>query len=213
MKKTQNIALVLLVVLATANASPPLRAQAAEKQIDKLIARAGDTIAAIRHARIQIKATVDDYNEILQGEAEDNRAAYKKLQKALVKSEKTVDAVGSEADRMDLAANRYFNSWKASLSEFSSDEMRERSEARMNETRERYDSILQAGRSAGDAFRTFVTQLDDQIVFLGHDLNPAAIGDLQDEAEKLNEQADDLFTKVDETMRTAMKYRASLKPD
>lgn len=215
MRKKQNKlrVLSLVVLLLTASVSSSILAQSAEKQIDKLIKRAGDTITAIRAARMQIGATVRDYNQILAGEAEDNRAAYKKLQKSLKKSEKSAAAVGAQAEKMDSAASEYFASWEASLSEFTSDEMRARSEERMKETRQRYDGILQAGREAGEAFRPFVTLLKDQIVFLGHDLNPAAIEDLQDDAERLNSQAKEVFSKIDETKRTAMRYIASLKPD
>lgn len=214
MSKTQNkLRLLSVVLLLTASVSSPSFGQSGEKQIDKLVDRAGDTIAAIRAARRQVSTTVSDYNQILDGEAEDNRAAYKKLQKALKKSEKSAAAVGAQAEKMDLAASDYFAGWEASLSEITSDDMRTRSEERMKETRERYDGILQAGRQAGEAFRPFVTQLKDQIVFLGHDLNPAAIEDLQDDAEKLNSQAKEVFSRVDETMRTALRYMASLKPD
>ena len=215
MRNTPNKLLLMFVVvlLLAAGVGSPASAQSANKQIDKLIDRAGDMVSAMRAARLQIGTTVDDYNTIIDGKAEENRAAYKQLQKSLKKSEKSAAAVGEQAEKMDLAASEYFASWEASLSEFTSDEMRARSEERMKETRQRYDGILQAGREAGDAFRPFVTLLKDQIVFLGHDLNPAAIEDLQDEAEKLNSQAEEVFSKVDETYRSALRYRASLKPD
>ena len=167
----------------------------------------------MRNARLQVATTVSDYNEIIDGKADDNRTAYKQLQKSLSKSQKAAAAVGTRVAKMEEAADTYFSSWEGSLAEFSSDDMRARSEKRMNDTRERYDGILKAARDSGDAFSPFVTDLKDQILFLGYDLNPSAIAELKDDAKKLNSQADEVFTQVDTTIETAQKYRASMNPD
>ena len=212
-KVRKLVLLFAVAVLVVGGMGAPVSAQSANKQIDKLISRAGDMVDAMAAARLQIGTTVDDYNGIIGGEMDDNRAAYKELQKALKKSEKSATSVVSEVQKMQEAADTYFASWESSMAEFSSDEMRQRSEQRMNDTRERYDGILTAGRETGDAFAPFVTQLKDQILFLGYDLNPSAIADLKGDAEKLNGQAKDVFEGVDATIETAEGYRDSLRPD
>ena len=207
------LCLSVVVLLLVAGVGSPVSAQSGHKQVDKLMDRAADTIGSIRAARLQISTTLDGYNMIMDGEVEDNRAAYKQLEKALSKSEKSVVAVGARAEKMELVATEFFASWESSLAEFGSDEMRARSEERMNDTRQRYDGILTAGREAGDAFAPFVTQLKDQILFLGHDLNTGAIKELSEDAKKLNGQAEKVFSRVDETIESAQTYRASMKPD
>ena len=49
---------------------------------------------------------------------------------------------------------------------------------------------------AGAEFAPVVQNLSDQILFLGRDLSPAAVADLQDEAAELNQQAADVTEKV-----------------
>ena len=81
-----------------------------------------------------------------------------------------------------------------------------------SETQENYAKIFEAGRKAGEDFDGFIAKMDDQIRFLGQDLNPAAISELSDEAAVLNKQADDFFKSITETLKTATDYTTSLKP-
>ncbi len=45
--------------------------------------------------------------------------------------------------------------------------------------------------------------LQDQVTFLGHDLNPGAVAALKPNAEKLNAQAQELFAAIDKTTAAA----------
>ncbi len=76
--------------------------------------------------------------------------------------------------------------WEESLAGYNSDEMRAKSEGRMAETKANYDKIFEAGSKAADDFATFIAALDDQVRYLGNDLNPSAIAELDDEAAALN---------------------------
>jgi len=207
-----SLALVVLATLVLT--AGPAKAQFdGQKQVDKLISKANDTIGAMRAGRLQIGSTVDGYNTIMAGEAVDNRKAYKKLTKELAKSEQSAAKVRTKAEAMDVVANDFFSNWEASLAEFSSEDLRQRSTQRLNDTRKRYEGILEAAGKAGDAFDPFVSNLKDQILFLGHDLNPSAIQALQGDAKKLNGQAAEVFKDVDKTIATASEYTASLRPE
>ena len=58
----------------------------------------------------------------------------------------------------------------------------------MNDTRLRYNDILKVGRQAGGEFDVFVGSLRDQYVYLGYDLNPAALASLSGDAKQVNTQ-------------------------
>ena len=117
-----------------------------------------------------------------------------------------------KADAMQQAADKYFASWEASQAGYGSEELRAKSEARLAETKNNYAKIFEAGRKAGEDFDGFISKMDDQIRFLGQDLNPYAIAELSDEAAELNGQADTLFSSITETLKTATSYTDSLKP-
>ena len=99
----------------------------------------------------------------------------------------------------------------SNLANISSEDLRKRSEERLNGTRERYNGILAAGDKARQVFNPFIASLKDQVVYLGHDLNPSALASLKPDADKLNKEGEVLFKKIDETVDEASGYITSLK--
>ena len=55
--------------------------------------------------------------------------------------------------------------------------------------------------------------LQDQVTFLGHDLNPSAIGSLKPEAAKINKKAEALMRSIDETVAIANAKTDTLRPE
>jgi len=203
---------LVAVALLLAAAAAPLAAQApTHKQTDKLVSRAHYVIGSLKTARMQIKTTLNEYNAIIDGKTPDNRAAYKKLNKDIGRSEKRAADVRGEVESMEKVASKYFADWESSLDDFTSPDMRKKSEDRLHQTMSDYGEILKAGKDAGEEFRPFVSELKDQVLFLGNDLSPAGIAELQDEAEEINSRADDVFAAVDELVKTASRYASSLK--
>lgn len=182
------------------------------KNADKLVYRAQQTTSSIRAANLQVKKTLESYNYIVEGKAQDPKAEYKKLGKDIDKCMSAREDVRAKADSMQKVADKYFGEWEESLAGFNSEDMRAKSEGRMNETKENYNKIFEAGGKAGEDFEAFIGALNDQVLYLGQNLNPGGISELTDEAEALNKQAGDFFKSIDETIQVAVKYSTSLEP-
>ena len=182
------------------------------KQTEKLVSKANDTVGSIRAAKQQIKDTLVAYNLLVGNKVEDPKKTYKDLQKGIENTDKKVADVDQKVAAMQKEADLLFADWASNLASISSEELRKRSEERLNETRERYNGILAAGDKAGKVFNPFIASLKDQVVYLGHDLNPSALASLKPDADKLNKEAEVLFKKIDETVDEASGYITSLKP-
>ena len=55
--------------------------------------------------------------------------------------------------------------------------------------------------------------LQDQVTYLGHDLNPGAVASLKPEADKLNAQAKELYSAIDKTTASANNNISQLRAD
>jgi hypothetical protein len=212
MNRQFSALLVMVALLITVPGVVQAQQSPGFKETDKLISRAQSTISQIRSTKLQTEATLDGYNAIIDGKVPDNRKAYKSLVKDIQKCENQADKVGNRVVAMQEAASTYFGNWEASSAAITSDHLRAKGEARLKETQANYDEILKAAQKAGDEFKPFITNLHDQVTFLGHDLNPSAIADLKDEAEALNSKGSKVFSAVDDTIEVATKYTNSLKP-
>jgi len=200
-----GVALSLLAFVAAASG------QSGVKQTERLTKRAGDTVKAVVETKQQIEKTLDLYNSIVQNKAEDTKKAYSDLGKWVEECEKKRANASSKVDAMEKEAHAFFAEWTQSLDEITNPDLRQRSQSRLNETRVRYNDILKVGRQAGGEFDAFVGSLRDQYVYLGYDLNPAALASLSEDAKQVNAQATTLFDKIDETVRMAQEYITSLQ--
>jgi ElaB/YqjD/DUF883 family membrane-anchored ribosome-binding protein len=113
---------------------------------------------------------------------------------------------------MQNEAHKFFEEWKQNAERISDDVLRTKSQERLSHARYQYGDALRSGRRAGAEFDVFVESMRDQIVFLGYDLNASALDSLKEEAARLNQQADDLFQKIDEVVDMTNDYLDSLRP-
>jgi hypothetical protein len=184
-------------------------AQAQSKKSAKQTAsleKAGEASkAAVQDALGSLGSLLTGYNSIINGEAKDNKKAYKKLVGDLKGTEKQIDGVKKQLDSLSKEADKFFKAWEQDLASISSESLREKSAGRMNVARQRYASLGETLAAAGQEFAPVIQNLNDQILYLGRDLSPEAIAELKDEAAELNEQAATATAKIKEMLETAGK--------
>ena len=83
----------------------------------------------------------------------------------------------------------------------------------MTAAQQRYASLGETLAAAGQEFAPVIQDLNDQILFLGRDLSPEAIADLEDEAAALNQQADAAIAKVKQMLEAAGKDQAEAEAE
>lgn len=173
------------------------------KQIQELIKRARAQVESITDAKQQLQKTMQAYNGVLAPDVKDRQDAYKKLQKEISTTEKKRAEVTSRRDQLNVEADKLFKSWEVSTASIQSSDLRTRSEERQKRTQGRFADIRQIGQQAADLYTPFMKTLQDQVTFLGHDLNPGAVSSLKQDAEKLNAQASELYAAIDKVTAAA----------
>jgi hypothetical protein len=183
------------------------------ERIKILTKRAEDTVKKIEETEKQLQGTLNIYNSIVDSTTTDARKAYRDLVKAVERCESLADEARQNNALMEQEAHNHFAQWTNNLKSISSENLRQRSQERLNETRLQYSDILHSGRSARAEFDTFIDALRDQIVYLGYDLNPTAVESLQKDAVKVNEQANVLFKMIDELVLSSKEYIKLIQPN
>jgi uncharacterized coiled-coil DUF342 family protein len=181
------------------------------KRTDNLIKKAEDLVKETTSAREQIGKTLDTYNSIFASDTKDVKKAYKGVEGEMENTEKKREDVRKKLDETKLEADAYFTSWKESLQQIGNPDLRKKSETRMGETRAKFDGILGTIGEARAAYEPFITNMKDQWVYLGHDLNPSGISSLKPERDKLNVTAKELFGKIDASTKKATEYINSVR--
>lgn len=173
------------------------------KQSESLSKAADDAKKQVNSVVEQVSKMLTGYNAIIDGSAKNVQSAYKKLSGDLKSTEKMLQGADKSVQAMNKEAGKFFTSWEKDLGEFSNEELKQKSMTRLEGSKARYTAIGDALSEAGKLFEPLVQNLNDQILFLGRNLSPEAISDLKDEAESLNQQAEDVTAQVKDLVASA----------
>ena len=200
--------LAALALAATASA----QSDEGLKQVERLVKAAGNTVTAIGDTNVQLTKTMEVYNSLFAGNADNRKKIYNNIQKEMERTEQRRAKITEEASKMDAEAGTLFKDWTSSTAAIEDPDLRKRSEERLEATKAGYDQIGTAGQKAADLYGVFTKALEDHITFLGHDLNPTALAGLKPDADKLNEKAAKLIQSIDDTISTANIQMSALRP-
>ncbi|HVH25489.1 MAG TPA: DUF2959 family protein [Vicinamibacterales bacterium] len=192
---------VSAIVLGTALVSSAQ--ETGVKQIQELIKSANTSVKSINDTKLQLEKTMAAYNTVLSPDVKDRQDAYKKLQKEMENADKRRADVSKRAGEMNAEADKLFKSWEGSTAAIQDPDLRQRSQLRLTTAKDRFSTIRLTGQNASALYTPFMKTLQDQVTFLGHDLNPSAVANLKPDGEKLNAQARELYTAIDQTMAAA----------
>jgi len=203
-----------VAVCAAFALAPSTGAQSTEgvKQIERLVKASGSTVQAISETKLQLQKTLDAYNALMADDAKDRKKLYKDLQKEMEATDKRRARIDEESTKMKTEADALFKQWADSTAAIENADLRARSEERLNATKASYAEIETVGQRAAELYGPFMKDLQDQVTFLGHDLNPSAVASLKPEAKKINEQAGELMRRIDDTISTANHKIGALRP-
>jgi chromosome segregation ATPase len=185
--------------------------QKTAKQAENLKKSADAAEQSLADVVDQVKNMLASYNDIVDGKSKNVESDYKKLANDLKSTQKKIQNANKSVNSLDKQAQSFFDQWQKELSEYSSDSMREKSSARLDDAKQKYQALGQTLGEASKAFQPLMQNLNDQVLYLGRDLSPEAIADLKDEAADLNKQAEDVTGQIKQMLAKADEQDAVLE--
>jgi hypothetical protein len=147
-----------------------------------------------------------------------NRTYKTDAQTAFQEFSRSIDEAEAQSERLRTlvrstrtAAQKVFEQWNTDLMQIQNPQMRMRSEARLDTTYKRYQTLLAAMRSAEAGYDQLQKQLRDLTLFLGHDLNPASIAEVRDDARAIGDLAEDVDGRFHRSLAAARDYLSSAR--
>lgn len=182
------------------------------KQVEQLTKKARATVESITNTKLQLLKTLDVYNGLMTEGAADRKGAYKKLQQEMASTDERRAEIALRVGEMQSEADVVYKNWADAAAAISDPALRKRSDDRLAATKASLEEIRTVGQKAGELYGPVMKALQDQVTYLGHDLNPSAIASLKPDAAKVNADAQELVKRIDDTIATANKVIAALGP-
>ena len=207
-----DIAIVLFVApLAAAQETAERSRTQGLKETDRFVKAGSTTSEAVANAKLQTQKTLDAYNALVTKPSTNMKGDYKKLMKSMDSMNDRVEVARQKIAEMQKAGDVYFSGRAETIKNIKDPQLLDQAKQRLGVSQKEFAGVLQSLREAGDSLEPFRKDLADQITFLGSDLTPSAMTALKPNADKLNGQGAELFSRTDKALTGANAYFQSLK--
>lgn len=164
---------------------------------DILVDRVDDARDAQADAQEEFKSALERLDEMLQIDGGELEAQYKALNSDYEASVAAAERVYDRIEAIDDVAQDLFDEWRDELEEYSNDSLRRQSERSLRDTERRYSALLQSMERAAATMDPVLDKLQDNVLYLKHNLNAAAVDAIRGEYRSLQADVAELIREME----------------
>jgi ElaB/YqjD/DUF883 family membrane-anchored ribosome-binding protein len=180
---------------------------------DILSSRVKSARDAQAEAKKDIQSALDQFGQVVTYQGGDLEATYKKLKSELQSSEDSAETVRNRIEAVENVADSLFAEWKTELGQYSNADLRRKSEAKLSQTKNRYNDMLGAMKRAEQRIDPVLRPLRDHVLYLKHNLNARALAAMKGERVKVDAQVDQLVREMNRSIAEADKFIQTMEKE
>ena len=178
---------------------------------DILVDRVEDSRDAQQAAEEQFTSALEQLQEMVNYDGGDLEDMYDDMVDVYEDSEASANKVRDRIDAVDNVANSLFKEWEAEIGEYSSAKLKADSQAKLTETRSRYNTMIAALRRSEKKMEPVLSSLNDNVLYLKHNLNAQSIASLKTEFKTIEGNIDALIVEMRKAIASSDAFIASMQ--
>ena len=143
-------------------------------------------------------------------DAGDLEKAYDKIKDDYEDSKNRAGDISDRIDTIDEIAEDLFFEWEKEIDEISTQTYRNKSRKQLEQTQKKYAALATSLRKAESSMDPVLTHLKDNVLFLKHNLNAAAIGGLSSEMDQIESDIEELIADMRASIAEADRFLSTL---
>ena len=177
---------------------------------DILVDRVEDVQQAQQDAQKEFKSALEQFQSVVQFDGGELQARYEQLNDEYEASKTAAEAVTERIEKVEDVAEDLFDEWQAELDQYSSARLRSQSATKLAKTKARYKTLIKAMRQSEKKMQPFLSALQDNVLFLKHNLNAQAVGALKGELAGIEKDVQAIIREIDRSIKESEKFISSL---
>jgi hypothetical protein len=173
---------------------------------DIMIDRIMDAEASQQEAQQQFKSALEELSSLINFDGGELEQKYLAVESQYEASKDAAADVSKRIDKIENVAEALFDEWQAEIELISNPTYSRQSAAKLSETKTRYGSLLRSMHKAEDKMAPILTALQDNTLFLKHNLNAKAIGALQGEMQSIERDVDVLISDMNAAIAQSQQF-------
>jgi len=159
----------------------------------------------------QFKDALTRLKEMYGFQGGDLEEFYKKLNSDYELCEKRADDVSGRIKKVEEIAAALFMEWENELNEISNQQLKEKSSQALETTKGRYTKLHDAMTKAESSMKPVLTNLNNYVLYLKHNLNAQAIGSLKREVDSIESDIQVLVRDISKSVKEAEDFLKNIK--
>jgi len=169
-----------------------------------------DRVKAARKAQGEAQeayvAALDAFRAVVAFDGGDLERTYNRLKGKAEAARAEANDLGNRIHAVESVSNALFKEWEAELAQYRDASLRARSREQLAQTKTRSAQVIAAMRRAEASFQPALARLEDQVLFLKHNLNASAVGSIKNELPRVQADADRLKRDIEAAVAEADRF-------
>ncbi len=178
---------------------------------DILVDRVEDAKGSQQEAQEQFTSALEQLSQLIDFDGGKIQATYDNLKDEYESSKASAAKVSNHINKVEDVADALFEEWNDELSQYQSEKLKRDSERKLKNTQRKYDSLLRSMRKAESKMEPVLAALNDNVLYLKHNLNAAAIGALQGEFDQIKNDIRSLISEMNSAIEQSNAFIDSIQ--
>ncbi|WP_299019950.1 DUF2959 domain-containing protein [uncultured Photobacterium sp.] len=176
-----------------------------------MVDRVEEATEAQQDAQQQFTSALEALKALTQFDGGELEDMYNRINDQYEASTDAADKVSSRIAAIEDVADALFDEWQDELSLYTSSKLKRDSERKLNNTKASYQRMFSAMHRAEQKMTPVLNTLRDNTLYLKHNLNAAAIGDLQGEFNTLQRDIERAIGDMESAIAESERFISQLK--
>ena len=173
---------------------------------DILVDRVEEARESQEDAQEQFKDALEQFRSVVSFDGGELDKLYNRLQSEYDDSVAAAEDVNKRIEKVEQVSEDLFDEWQDELDKYSNRKLRDQSAAKLRTTKSRYQALLRSLKQAEKRMPPVLSALQDNVLFLKHNLNAKAIGSLKSEYRGIKSNIDLLLTDMEKAIRESDRF-------
>ncbi len=177
---------------------------------DLMVSRVKAAQKSQREAKEEFSSALDRFKSVINFQGGTLQAKYEELSGQLERCESRARDVHNRIAAVQDVSEALFDEWKSELRQYKNQDLRRRSEDKLDRTKQLYEQLIEAMKNAESQIEPVLQPLRDNVLFLKHNLNAQAIASLGGELESVQSNVDQLLGDLERAIAEADRFIAEI---
>lgn len=173
---------------------------------DILVDRVDEARESQNDAQQQFRSALERLDSMLVIDGGALEEKYDALSDDYEASKAAAQRVRDRIEAVDSVAQDLFDEWSEELEQYSNDSMRRQSERQLRETERRYADLIRTMERAASKMDPVLAKLQDNVLYLKHNLNAQAITAIRGEFDALQVDIRELIKEMEAAIEESDKF-------